>query len=150
MCLAVTQRLALPAFDHLIIACFLSLLPPSLADDFTFYSFCCKMQCCVSLFTARILQGFISDIMPPLPACSRLTRGETVMLPFRCRYHTLFTRLIHNLHCVVCVFFLAAVLPPRAVRERGTGNAWHKCAASLPVALMLQFCVKTRETANDG
>lgn len=49
--------------------------------------------------------GFISDIMPPLflPA---VTQGERDG-PFRCTYRTLFTRLIHNLHCVV---FFGAVL----------------------------------------
>lgn len=87
--------------------------------------------------------GFISDIMPPLCLLA-VTQGERDG-PFRCTHHTLFTRLIHNLHCVVLCF-------PAWFHSEGQngmmGNAWHKCTP--PVVLMLQFCVKARETANDG
>lgn len=73
------------AFDHLIIACFLPLVPPLLVDDLTFLFFLLQnATLCFIIHCRLFLQGFISDIMPPL--CPLAARAEQAA-SFRCRYH---------------------------------------------------------------
>lgn len=123
VCLAVTQRLALPAFDHLIIACFLSLFSPLLADDFTFTLFVAK--CSVVFHYSRLyFPGFISDIIPPLCLLTRrIERSLQVQIPY--------------VHCLLAWFTIYIVLfvfspcfygawSERAVRNWGMGNVWHQ------------------------
>lgn len=144
-CLAVTQRLALPAFDHLIIACFLPLLPPLLVDDLTFLFFlvqnatlCFIIHCCI------FLQGFISDIMPPL--CPLAAHAEQAA-SFRCRYHAYIVYSLDShftLCCLsslhvpsllfVCLFMTRGV---NAVRNWRMGNVKHKKQQFSPYAALL-------------
>lgn len=106
MCLAVTQRLALPAFDHLIIACFLSLFTCLLMIS----PFILSVAKCNAVFhySPVCFAGLGSDIMPLLLHAGTNTRG--MGSPFQVHAHpTLFTCLICHLRCVG-LSFLARVM----------------------------------------
>ena len=160
-----TRSASFWSFNHCF--AFFHSFPPLLADDFTFYSFCCKMQRCVSLFSAAIiiyffLQGGSLVTSPPsyppshpsfslsisvstLPAHNN-TRKKMGSSPSGAdSICTLFTCLIPDLHCVVCVFFFVFVFVcysagSDSYRQEFEGwvNAWHKLH---PLLLMLHFCV---------
>lgn len=137
-----TRSASFWSFNH----CLLSFTPSSLACwwfHLLFFLLQNAMLCFI--IHRRILQGFISDIMPPLPPARSNTRRNgdgplQVQIPY----------IVYSLDsqftlCCLCFFFHG-----ERVLSGSVGRVTRGTNASLPAALMLLFCVETRETANDG
>lgn len=148
---------SLPAFDHLIIACFLSLFSPPTSfyslDDFTFIlslSLCVAKCSVISLFTVVFCLGLL--VTSSLHFASAWWGGTDS--PFRCRYHMYIVYLLYSQFTLCCLCFPLVFTTAASMEWECCQwvEGWGTCGAMTHRSslIVLALCVRRRETCNDG